>query len=100
MGKLPILNLDGKAEPMSRVHHLTVDARIGPYEVRIFVEGDDAISYVVVCPPEMRKPDTWNYTRFLDDGNGNLRPADNDVELDPYHMCLLYQAVAQMEGSR
>jgi len=33
----------------------------------------------------------YNFTDFAVLSDGNLAPADNDVMLDPYHMCLLYQ---------
>ena len=32
-----------------------------------------------------------NFTDFEALSDGNLKPTDNDVILDPYHMCMLYQ---------
>ena len=60
---------------------------IGVYEVR---KGIGKGVYIVICPPEMRKFNRWNGTRFREEA-GNLEPADDDVVLDPYHMCLLYE---------
>jgi hypothetical protein len=34
---------------------------------------------------------SYNFTDYYIEGD-SLIPNDNDVALDPYHMCLLYQA--------
>lgn len=46
---------------------------------------------MVLCPPELRRKGCYNGTRYHFRDNGNLEPEDDDVILDPYHMCLLYQ---------
>lgn len=48
--------------------------------------------YAVVCDPSKRKRGRWNSTVVEIEG-GALDFADDDVELDPYHMCLLHQAI-------
>jgi hypothetical protein len=64
------------------------------------VYRDSERGHVVVCPPERRKRDAHSFTRYwTNPDTGNIEPTDTDVELDPYHMCLLYQFVAQHGGA-
>ena len=69
---------------------------IGVYEVR---KGIGLGEYIVICPSEMRKLDRWNGTRFRENA-GNLEPEDDDVPLDPYHMCLLYELHEELKEKR
>ena len=65
---------------------------IGPYEVRkMRAIGDKVMCYFVVCPQKMRRKESWNYSRYNVLPDGNIQPEDDDVPLDPYHMCLLYE---------
>jgi hypothetical protein len=49
---------------------------------------DDYICARVTCPK--RAAGTFHLTYFYPDENGNLIPQDDDVELTPYEMCLMY----------
>lgn len=94
--RLPIIAPTG----FSLTHENTLSllptlAWIGPYEVRkrhIEERNRTLTAYVVLCPSELRKPTKYNYTAFVVRGD-LLAPYDKDVELDPYHMCLLYQLI-------
>lgn len=71
--------------------------QIGDYDLWARNQGrvPYAVRYAIVCAPEARKRNEWNITTLQFDDNGNLDLMDNDVEPDPYHMCLLYQAIAE-----
>jgi hypothetical protein len=84
--------VDGIGRRVSRLDELTL-GWLGDYEVRA---DEERQNFYVICSPEQRKEGRWNYTRFeLEDGS--LIPADGHVELDPYHMCLLYQLVENLK---
>jgi hypothetical protein len=90
MNKYPTINWLGgvESDAFVKTAHLGF---IGPYEVRRLMEDfEPGLRYAVFCPPEMRVEDRWNYSCFFVKGE-NLDPADFDVELDPYHMCLFYE---------
>jgi len=77
-----------------------VTARFGQYEFCVEHTVDNyGPPYIVVCNPELRREGEWNFTRFSLE-EGNIHFMDDDVQLDPYHMCLLYQHVQEYEAAR
>jgi hypothetical protein len=62
-------------------------AQIGEYDILYDAIGE---CYTVVKERPVGAGRRYNFTDYNLVG-GNLVPADKDVELDPYHMCLLYQ---------
>jgi hypothetical protein len=96
--RLPVLDRDGDADDFVEVAKCPTVGWIGDYEVRQGGEltGRPTRNLYVLCPAELRTPGSWSYTYFyvLD---GRISPADDDVILDPYHMCLLYQLVETLK---
>ena len=68
-------------------------AMVGEYELREGNPDYHSYSFAIVCPPELRRPHRWNVSAFDLSSEGVIKWADDDVQLDPYHMCLLYQAI-------
>jgi hypothetical protein len=64
---------------------------VGEYELR-HLEGLLYWPFAIVCPPEQRRDGYWNISEFSIH-HGTIAWRDDDVQLDPYHMCLLYQAI-------
>lgn len=67
---------------------LTMLAWLGEYDL---LWDEKAELYTVVKERPSEGAFTHNFTDYAIDGD-NLIPVDRDVILDPYHMCLLYQA--------
>ena len=67
---------------------LTFLAHLGEYD--LLWENDNTCYSVVRERPRGGKF-RYNFTDYVIEGD-SLTPDDNDVALDPYHMCLLYQA--------
>ena len=74
-------------------------AVIGDYDLlhsAIYTTWD----YAVSCAPSARGTGSWNVTCFEVSKDGVLTFHDSDVTLDPYHMCLLYQAIEEHRKSK
>jgi hypothetical protein len=67
-------------------------ATAGDYEIR-HTKGSSMWPFAIVCPPKQCRPGRWNVSELTVDNNGTIEWRDEDVQLDPYHMCLLYQAL-------
>ena len=65
--------------------HCPMVARIGIYDIR----WDSSFPSYTVVGPEQADPHHVNFTEYEIEGD-QITPADDDVVLDPYHMCLLY----------
>jgi hypothetical protein len=101
--RLPVLDRDGDADWLVEAAKGPTVGWIGDYEVRVdpkdgprLLQAGRVPNLYVLCPAELRTPDSWSYTYFyvLD---GRINAADDDVILDPYHMCLLYQLVENLK---
>jgi hypothetical protein len=68
-------------------HEIRFLAQIGEYDV--FYDATNKC-YTVARERPIGGSRRHNFTDYYLDGE-NLEPCDYDVELDPYHMCLLYQ---------
>lgn len=93
MEKFPIVSSGGNEESGQLIHQHE-PRELGQYQAYLVdprLDPDRLMwgAYVVVNPKD-RRDGRWNYT-FFALRNGSLEPTDSDVELDPYHMCLLYQ---------
>jgi hypothetical protein len=99
MPEYPIVKSSGEVVEHSIIEVSLTVASFGKYQLRVDSEWSLDFPYVLVCDPEIRKEGAWNYSRFHM-SNGNIEFADTDVELDPYHMCLLYQLVENFEKGR
>jgi len=70
-------------------------AMVGDYELR-YEEGDRIWPFAIVCPPKQCRPGCWNVSELTVNKTGTIEWRDEDVQLDPYHMCLLYQALEKL----
>lgn len=67
---------------------------IGDYDV--WYDPNDGV-YTVAGPATRAEVlNSLNYTDYGYLPTGDIAPRDADVVLDPYHMCLLYQLVAEV----
>jgi hypothetical protein len=74
-------------------------AVIGDYDL-LYSDIYATWDYAVTCAPSARGDGRWNLTCFEVSKEGLLRSKDEDVTLDPYHMCLLYQAIEEHRKSK
>jgi hypothetical protein len=63
-------------------------AHLGDYDLHW---DNDNTCYTIVRERPIGGKFSYNFTDYYIEGD-SLIPNDNDVALDPYHMCLLYQA--------
>jgi hypothetical protein len=93
--RYPILDRRGEGPAGGRGPYSWGDYRfltqIGDYD--LLYRARSAYPYAVVCDPRHRKPGKWNVACVDVGPIGTVSFSDQDVELDPYHMCLLYQAI-------
>jgi hypothetical protein len=75
-------------------HRMTFLCIMGEYD--LWWDSDQS-TYSVVCDHPPDSVNEYNYTDYTMGADGNIHPDDNDVVLDPYHMCLLYQYEAEHE---
>ncbi len=68
-------------------HPMTFIAQMGKYDV-VYDELNECYTVVKERPTDSTR---HNFTDYFLTTEGTLEPADSDVPLDPYHMCLLYQ---------
>lgn len=71
-------------------------ACVGDYDVWKYTDYN---CFLVARDPETTKLSVANFTHYELEG-GNLHPHDNDVQPDPYHMCLIYQAVQDFNKTK
>jgi hypothetical protein len=90
--RFPLVDFFG--EPLSSSNDSrTFVGQVGEYDVYEYHHKDSsygALQYVVAAPTAEASTGCYNFTCYNVDAAGNLVPEDDDVELDPYHMCLLY----------
>lgn len=63
-------------------------------ELDLLHRGETVHAYAVTCAPEKRREECWNASPF-DLVDGIIHWGDDDVDVDPYHMCLLYQILEE-----
>lgn len=91
-----ILTRDGTYAKFTFVDH-EILCQLGDYDLLIRGPDDTVFQFwAVVCSAELRKPGCWNAVEVHLD-KGNLIFTDDHVQPDPYHLCLIYQAIEAYE---